>query len=122
MSDHILARKGGAELILAIVEMQRMSKSQRTKGAKGELEFVHWLRANRVNCGDRLLSQARDGGADGDVPVDGVGVVEVKRRARIVLDALAKSADVLAVRGDRGEWWVCLRGERAAELLRRVQE
>ena len=85
-----------------------MSKSQRTKGRRGELEARDQLRAHGI-AAERVHDQAANGGHDLDTDI---GPVEVKRRKRLPAYLKPKPGVKLTMfREDRGEWFVMLRLE-----------
>lgn len=98
-----------------------MSKSQRLKGQRGELEARNWLRERGIGCSDRLLSQTRDGGHDLETDV---GNVEVKRRNKLALydwitakDPMDADPRIVMCRGDNRRWLIVMDAEDAIHLL-----
>ena len=99
-----------------------MTRSQRAKGQRGELEARDWLRERGIECSDRLLSQTRDGGHDLETDI---GTVEVKRRKTLNLydwisakDPMDADPRLVLCRGDHRRWLVVLDAEDAVRLLK----
>lgn len=104
-----------------------MAKSQRTKGARGEVEFCKVLAAHGFPEPKRLLGQARDGG--GDIPTPPL-LWEIKRRKGIAVhdfmhqavdavgNSVACSIPAVALRADGEEWLVLMRASDVLPLLR----
>lgn len=98
-----------------------MSKMQRSKGRRGELEALALLGDYGID-GEIVYGQEERGGGLGDLDTD-AGRWEVKRRA--CLPAWLTPAEAVRgvlVRRDRGEWLVVLRAKDALKLLRDERE
>jgi Holliday junction resolvase len=92
-----------------------MSRMQRSKGKRGELEAVTRLNEYGADA-ERLIGQSRDGGPD----VDSLfGRFEVKRRACLpAYLQIAEDVRGVLFRQDRGPWLVLLRLDDAGRLMR----
>jgi len=95
-----------------------MSRMQRDKGRRGELEVLARLNAIGGD-GELLYGQPELGGKDGDVDTLH-GRFEVKRRAAFPtwLD-LEENVRGVYMRRDRGPWLVVLRASDAEALMQR---
>ena len=93
-----------------------MSKMQRDKGRRGELEVLERLNAIGGD-GELLYGQPELGGKDGDVSTN-YGLFEVKRRASFPawLDPPENVRGVYC-RRDRGEWLVLVRAQDFEDLM-----
>ncbi len=89
-----------------------MSKTSRTKGARGEREVVALFRDAGYAAHRVPMSGAADG-YPGDVQVGGLGTVEVKLGSHVPASLYnwLQGADVLLCRRDRSEWLVVQRWE-----------
>lgn len=98
-----------------------MSKHQRDKGRRGELEVL--CRLNAIGGdGELLYGQAELGGKDGDVSTN-YGLFEVKRRAAFPAWLhLSESVRGVYCRKDRGEWYVVVRASDFEELIAERRE
>jgi hypothetical protein len=93
-----------------------MSRSQRSKGKRGELEALAALREYGIQ-GRRILTQTRDA-READLETD-AGLIEVKRRASgcgLLYKALDQNeCDLVMFRADGRGWLVVMKLERWAK-------
>lgn len=85
-----------------------MSRAQRDKGRRGELEALHLLESYGIKA-ERIHGQEEIGGQSGDLKT-AAGNIEVKRRAKI--PAWLKpgpGVEAVMVREDGGGWLVVTR-------------
>jgi len=98
-----------------------MTRMQRDKGRRGELEALDLLGEYGIAAA-RVHGQEEIGGGLGDLDSD-VGRWEIKRRACLpAWMQLAEQVRGVLVRGDRGRWCVLLRADDALDLIRRDRE
>lgn len=93
-----------------------MSKMQRTKGRRGELEVLARLNAIGGD-GELRYGQPELGGKDGDVDTRH-GRFEVKRRSSFPAWLnIPENVRGVYMRRDRGEWMVVLRARDAENMI-----
>jgi len=103
-----------------------MSKHQRDKGKRGELEAAALLRPVFPEARRRVVNHA--GVEDGrDLENTGAFAVQVKRHARpapvsALYEVQAAGMPLLLTRGDGGEWLAVLRAEDLVKILSDIGE
>lgn len=98
-----------------------MSKTERNKGKRGELEAAHLLKPVFPNARRRVVNHA--GVEDGrDLENTGAFAVQVKRHKRpapvsALYEVTAPGMPLLLTRGDGGEWLAVLKAADLVQIL-----
>lgn len=89
-----------------------VGKSSRDKGRRGEYQVRDLFREAGYKA-ERVPLSGACGGYPGDITVEGIGIVEVKKGGHVpvALYRWLEGADVLLCRRDRAQWLVVQRWE-----------
>ena len=104
--------------------------NSKQKGKRGELEFVHALKALGIDARRTQQFCGTEGTADVDSEIDGLHW-EVKRRTSIAAMRFIEQAErdrrsgdvpIVAMREDRGPWTLMIRLEHLQDLIKKFAD